>query len=215
MAKKNVLSLLDRSAQRAAEDVALKRRNVAEVEIVSGVERAVADEFVGAAVQLVGAGGGDDVDLRAGALAVLGAVGVAHDGEFAHGVHAEQLPADASRRVVDFRGAREFHAIEEVEILLRPAARGGEHVADHRIGGADAPGALRGVVDDAGIEREQLVVAAAVQRQVLHLLLAHQAGNVFIGDRDKIGMLGDGHALLELRESQGHIDLRSLAHHQA
>ena len=81
--------LLDRAAERTAEHVALERRNRAVVEVVAGIERAIAQEFVGVAVKLVGAGGGDDVDLRAGTLAVGGAVAIADHGKFAHGIDAK------------------------------------------------------------------------------------------------------------------------------
>ncbi len=40
------------------------------------------------------------------------------------------------------------------------------------------PGALRRVVDDAGIQREELVVAPAIQRQVLHLALVDQSRDI-------------------------------------
>ena len=64
------------AAERAAELVALKLGNRALVEVVARIERAVAEELECRAVQLIGAGSGDDADLRAVALAVAGAVGV-------------------------------------------------------------------------------------------------------------------------------------------
>ena len=73
------------------------------IEEVSGVEGAVAQEFVGVAVELVRAGGSDDIDLRAGTLAVFGAVSVLDDGKFPHRVDAQELPADSAGRVVDLR----------------------------------------------------------------------------------------------------------------
>ena len=73
------------------------------------------------------------------------------------------------------------------------------------------PEPLRSVVDDAGIQSEKLVVAAAVERQVLYLLLTDQAGDVFIGDGDEVGMLGDGDALPQLSDAEGdvHFDARA------
>ncbi len=99
--------------------------------------------------KLIGAGGGDDADLRAVALAVAGAVGVGCHVELAHCIDAEQLAAGAAGRDVDERSAGVFNAIEQEEIVLRAAAADGEHVADRRIGGADAAGALAGVVHGA------------------------------------------------------------------
>ena len=121
---------------------------------------------------------GDDVDLRAGPLAVFGAVRIFHDGEFAHGINSEQLPTETSRRVVHFRSAGEFDAVEQKQIFLRPAARDGKHVADDGVRRADAAGALRRVIHDARIQRQQLIVASAVERQIFDLPLADQSGNV-------------------------------------
>ncbi len=64
-------------------------------------------------MERVRAGRGDDVDLRAGTLAVFGAVGVRDDLEFADGVHAEQLAARAAGRVIDFGCAGVLDAIQE------------------------------------------------------------------------------------------------------
>ena len=123
-------------------------------------------------MELIAAPGGDDADLRAGPLAVLGAVGVFDHREFAYRIDSEELAADAARCVADFRGAGIFDAVEQEKILLRAMARNGEHVPEFRVGSASAAGALRGVVDGAGIEREELIVAAAVQGQIFDLPLS-------------------------------------------
>ena len=44
-------------------------------------------------MELIRAVGGDDVDLRSRALAILGAVSVLDHREFAHRIHAQQLSA--------------------------------------------------------------------------------------------------------------------------
>ena len=68
--------LLDGAPQRAAELIPREGRLLAgDVELVRGVQGAVADKFVGRSVQVVGARLGDRVDRRAGA-AELRAVGV-------------------------------------------------------------------------------------------------------------------------------------------
>ena len=90
------MSRADGTAERAAELVALELGNGACVEVVAGVESAVAQEFKGGAVELVGARSGDDADLRAVALAVACAVGVGGDVELAHRIHAQQLAAGSS-----------------------------------------------------------------------------------------------------------------------
>ena len=66
----------DGAADGASEFVADEGRNAAMVEadfveVVAGVERGVAEEFEHAAVQVVGAGAGDDVGVSGGAVADL------------------------------------------------------------------------------------------------------------------------------------------------
>jgi len=73
----------DGTANGSAENVAFEMRDVAVIEEVASVESAVAQEFVGRAVKLVGAVRSDDIDLSAGTLAIFGTVGVFHNGEFA------------------------------------------------------------------------------------------------------------------------------------
>ena len=142
---------LNRAAERAAENVALEMRDRTLVEKVARVERAIAKEFVNAAVKFVCAGCGDYVHLRARALAVFRAIRICDDGEFADGVHAEQLAAGAAGRVVDFRCAGVFDAVQQEQIFLRAASRDGEHITDNGIRRADAAGALGGIIHDAGI----------------------------------------------------------------
>ena len=121
---------------------------------------------------------GHDDHLAAGPFAVFGAVGVAQDVEFTHGIHAQQLLAGASRLHVVLGSARVLDAIEQEEILLRPIARDGEVVSGRGVGYPDSAGLLRGEIDDAGIQRQQQIVASPVQGKILHLLFPHQAGDV-------------------------------------
>ena len=104
-----------------------------------------------------------------------------------------------------FGGAGVFHAVEQVEIFLRPAARSRKHVADHGVRGADSAGALRGVIHHAGIEGQQLVVAAAVERQILHLPLADQAGDIGVGDIFRGGYFLHLNGLLHLGDGESEI----------
>ena len=106
------------------------------------------------------------IDLAAGALAEFGAVVVALHVEFADGVDAEQLPAGPAGLHVVFGGAGVFDSIEQKKILLRAIAGDGEIVGGRGIGDAGAAGLLRCEIDDAGIESEQEVVAAAVERKI-------------------------------------------------
>src|ERR1700753_3951587 len=106
------LVLDDRTAGGGAENVAFEMRNIAVIEEVASVERAVAQEFVRRSVKLIRAVRGDHIDLGAWSLAVLRAVGVFDDGEFAHGVDTEKLSAEAARCVIHFRGAGELNSVE-------------------------------------------------------------------------------------------------------
>ncbi len=185
-------------------------RDVAVIEEVAGIERAVAQEFVSRSVKLVRAIRGDDIDLRAGALAVFGAVGVFYDGKFAHGVNSKKLAAETAGCVVHFRCAGEFDSVEEKEIFLRAAARDGKHVADDGIRRADSAGALRGVIDDARIQRQQLVVTSTVERQIFDLALADQSGYVLGRDLERAAVRGNFHGLVNVADLKSQVDLFAL-----
>src|ERR1700676_637909 len=120
---------LDGPAAGYSELIALKGRGVALIEEVGSIERVVAEEFENGAVPLIGAGLRDDGDLAAGALAVLGAVGIALHVEFADGFDAEKLAAGAAGLHIVFCGAGVFDAVEQEEILLRALTADGKIVA--------------------------------------------------------------------------------------
>ena len=111
----------------------------------------------------------DDQHLRAGTLAVLGAVGIAQHVELPHRVDAQQLLAGAAGLHVVLGRAGEFDAVQQEQILLRPIAGDREIIAGGGIRNADAAGLFPGEIHDAGIQREQFVIAAAVERQILDL----------------------------------------------
>ena len=161
-------------------------------------------------MEVVGSGAGDDDDLRAGTLAVLGSIGVAEDVEFLDGFDTEQLLAGAAGLHVVLGGSGEFDAVKEEEILLRAVAGDGEIVAGAGVGDADTAGLLRREIDDAGIEGEQEIVAAAVQGQVAYLLLADEAGDALgrgVHDRN---IFGDGYLLLNLAHLESEVSGRVL-----
>src|ERR1700687_18905 len=121
-------------------------------------------------------------------LAEFGTVGVALHIEFAHGVDAEKHAAGAAGLHVVFGGAGVFDAVKEKEILLRAIAGDREIVGSGGIGDAGAAGFLGGEVDDSGIQRKEQVEAAAVERKLLDLLLADQAGDVVRSGSDDGGV---------------------------
>src|SRR5579884_2036616 len=74
--EKENLVLANRSAQRSAEDIALKLRRVALIEVIASIEGVVAQKFVSGAVDLVRARCSHNAHLRARSFAVFGAVGI-------------------------------------------------------------------------------------------------------------------------------------------
>src|ERR1700722_3343228 len=92
------LVFLDGTAQSAAEHIALKLRNRALIEEVARVQVAIAEELIDAPAHLVGAGGGDDADLRPWTLSVFSPVGVRDNVELPHRVYAQKLSAGPARR---------------------------------------------------------------------------------------------------------------------
>ena len=161
-------------------------------------------------MQRVCSRGGDDRDLRAVALAVAGAVGVGDDVEFAHRVDAEQLAAGAAGRDVDERGSGVLDSVEEEEIVLRAAAADGKHVAHRGVGGSGAARTLAGIVHGGGIEGQQLVEAAAVERELLDLALVDETGGLLrSGVHDRVAGL-DYNRFADRAHAQSEVHLHAL-----
>src|SRR5579859_1329521 len=133
-------------------------------------------------VQLVASGPRDDENLGAGTFAKFRAVRIALDVEFAHSVDAQQHAAGSSGRHVVFGGTGEFHAVEEELILLRAVAGDGEIVGSRGVRDTRAAGFLRSEIHDAGVQGEEQIIAAAVQRKILDLLLGDETRDVSRGD---------------------------------
>src|ERR1022692_871821 len=81
----------DRTAEGAAKLISAERSDIALIEEIPGIERAVAEEFKNGSVEPIAAGLSDDRDLRAGSLAVFGRVGSAQDIELPHGIDTEKI----------------------------------------------------------------------------------------------------------------------------
>ena len=150
------------SAQRAAEITSPERRDAAAVEKIPRVEGAVAQEFVRAAVKLIGAGGRNNSHLCARPLPVFGAVGVAEHVKLPDSINPEQLAACSARGEVDFRGARVFDSVQQKNAFLGTPAGDCKHVPHRRVGCAYPARPLRRVIDNSGVECEELVVASAI-----------------------------------------------------
>ena len=70
---------------------------------------------------------------------------------------------------------------------------------------------FKAVVDGAGIEGDQVIEAAAIERQILHLALAHHAGDRRGGGVDDGRLLGDRHLGDELADLELEVDARVLS----
>ena len=91
------------------------------VEVVPGVERVVAVILEQAAVEAVGAGLGQHVDLAARVAAELGAVGVGLHAELADALHAERGAGGAAGRTVGEVVLQ--RAVEQVDVRRADPAR--------------------------------------------------------------------------------------------
>ena len=170
----------DGRAEAIAELVALERLGFGREE-VAGVEGVVAEEFVDAAVDLVGAGLGGDVD-DAGGVAEFGLEEIALDLEFLDGVEGRVDGGVADARVA------EFDAVEQVAGGAFALAADEDAAVGALGGGGDEAGrafAGRDLGDDAGRERAEGEVIAAVQGKVFDGALGDQlaeGGGVGVGD---------------------------------
>src|SRR5215472_5928812 len=111
-------------------------------------------------------------------LPELRAVGVALYIELVYRVHAKEHSAWSARRHIVFRSSSKLHAVEQEKILLWTISRNRKVVSRAGIRNAGSAGLLRGKVDNAGIERQEQVVASPVQRKLLDLLGTDQAGDI-------------------------------------
>ena len=116
-AEKEQFVFLDRPAQNTAELIALESGNglVRLVEVVLGIECAVAEEFKPRTMQCVGSGIGHHVHHTARNQTVLGAVVICGDREFANGINSQIGSRRAARRLA--RIVTHILSIHEERIL--------------------------------------------------------------------------------------------------
>src|ERR1700730_7095762 len=96
VSKQKGLVFPDRTTERAAKFIASKRRDLATIKEILGVQRAISQKFIDIAVQVVGARSSNDVNLGSGTLAVLRTICVLYDGKLAYGIHPQKLSAHSS-----------------------------------------------------------------------------------------------------------------------
>ncbi len=166
-------------------------------EVVAGIEIGVAQEVEGAAVKAVGAGLGDDADLAAAELAILGVEVAGDDAELGDGV---EVGDDGGAGVDVFFDVAAVDA-EEVGELALPVDRDGAGIES--AGGIEDGGAhvLHGGGGDGGrgsnasLQREQIGVAAAVERHRGHLPAGDDLAHLRAGGFDVRGVVADAHGL--------------------
>ena len=171
-------------------------------EIVPGIENIVAKELEQRAVQLIGAGTCEDLDLRAGIVPVLGRI--------RSGMHLELLNGfdgcAKEGRVIDVpRGA---HAVVENLALILAHSVGADR--DRGIAAAVLIRVRRDAFDDARHQPGKVGEVAAVQRQVGDALLFDDvAHSGIVGvQNDAAGAYLDRFA--DRADAQLHIDARFL-----
>ena len=177
----------ERSAERAAELVAVEVGLVVGVEEVARVERVVAVELVDAAVELVGARLGQDVDLPARVAAELGAVGVRLDPELANRLHAERRAGGAAGRAVGEVVLQ--RAVEQVHVRARilTVDAHAEPVRDDRAAVAMRKG------QHARLQQREVGVVAAVERQLLDRVGPDEITELGAGGVHERRVAGDRH----------------------
>ncbi len=180
----------DRSADASAELVLAKLGlGAAGLEDVAGVEDIVAEELVGAAVELVGAGAGNDVDDTACGTAGFGGVAVGLDGDFldAFDVGLDTDGADDALVIVD---AVDDVVVEGIVLTVDGEAAGGAPI----VGAAAAGEAVTWTLVGSGNELDELDEVTAVEGEILDLLCGDggaDGGAVGLEERC-LGFDGDG-----------------------
>src|SRR5262249_5337577 len=171
-----------------------------------GVERVVPEELKDAAVELVGAALGDQVDHCALGLAELGAEAVALDAKFLNRVDrwkGQQRGVRADVHVID--------AVDRPHVLIRTVAVHRHiHVGieTRAISAKSSAGASLSHRRDSGDKQHQLGVVAAVERQLCYLFLANETADFAAPRIDLFGLASD-------RDDFGHLaDLEGQVHHK-
>ncbi len=90
VAKKKKTISFEWAAGSRSELISSKGRNGSVVERAGGIEGAVSHKFKNRAMKIIGPGLRDDADLRSGALAIFGGVGIGEHIKFADGIDTQQ-----------------------------------------------------------------------------------------------------------------------------
>src|SRR5207244_3171267 len=133
VAEQEELVLLDRAAQGQAEVITLELRNLLLIEVVSSVQRGIAQKLVRRPMQAVCAARRNDRDLGTLSFAIARRIGIRDYIELAYRVDTQQLPASAAGGHVDQGCSGVLDAVQQKKIVLRPPSRDREHIANGRV----------------------------------------------------------------------------------
>ena len=170
------------------------------VEVAVGVQDIVAKELVHVAVDSVGAGLGDHVDDRAGVSSVFGVEGVGEDTKFFNRVRGRLHGGKVRELIV---GVATIDA--EVVGASTAAVHGnnaGLIAAVEQIG--------TGLRLDAGLQRQQLIGVAGIQRQLKYCALIDDRTHLRAGGFDQGRFRGDFDDFLRLADLHGHVEREDL-----
>ena len=153
------------------------------IDVAEGIGRldvAVAQISEGAAMELVGAGFGDDVDHPAGGLAVFRRIAIGEDLELLHGV-LRNGGANAVDGIVDGVGAVNVDQVAATALT-----------ADVQAGSGSGADTGRGVARELRIRQCEVDVVAAVDRQVVDARLVDGGSGGGLLGLNQCGFRGDG-----------------------
>ena len=212
------LVVKDRTACGGAELILAERALDAAVQVVEeivGVGLLVVQVFVDFAVELIGAGLGDDID-GGGAITELGVRAGDVDLDFLdrrRRLLRRGLPVDRALHI----DAVDRDVGSRVAIARRKDARGAEQrarlvAAQNRVHRETEGGLRRNILQrNVGENRGQVEEVAAVERQVLHQLVDDGARHLRGRGVDHLRACGrDGHRLAYLPDLEDHVDLSGL-----
>ena len=151
-------------------------------EKVAGVETVVAEEPVGAAVEVIGAGAGGDVDDAAGAATVFGGVAVGLDTDFLDEVGVGEGVGDGAV------GVHVVAAIHEVVDAVGFAAADGN---GDLIGGLEGGADVLADGDDAGGDGDELEGVAPIEGELDHAGVVDDVAEDGVGGIDGGGLAAD------------------------
>ena len=138
---------------------------------IARIHGAVAQKLESGTVQRVRARTRDHAHLPARSFTVFGGVGICEHIEFAYRIDSQEITAGSSRGDGQLAGSGVLDPVEQKQILAGPPARYRKRVP---VAGARLRAFHGAVVDRAWVQGNQVVEAAAVERQILYFALAHQ-----------------------------------------